>query len=64
MGKGGEIASPIPSRKAVKSLIEKEEKTSDGRDAVRSRLPAGLRAEVELLLSVTELLEAAIETGS
>jgi len=34
MGKGGEIASPIPSRKAVKSLIETAEKTGDDGDVV------------------------------
>ena len=56
MGKGGEIASLIPSRKAVKNLIETDEKTGDGGDAVRRRLPARLRAEVELLLPVTDLL--------
>jgi len=61
MGKGGEITSPIPSRKAVKSLIDTEEKTSDGGDAVRRTLPIGLRAEVELRLPVTELLEVAID---
>jgi len=34
MGKGGEIASPIPSRNAVKNLIETEEKTGDGGETV------------------------------
>ena len=63
MGKGGEIASPIPSRNAVKSLIETEEKTDDGEEAVRRRLPAGLRAEVELRFPVPELLEVTIEAG-
>jgi len=64
MGKGGEIASFLPSRKAVKSLIETEEKTGDGGDAVKRCLPVRLRAEVELLLLVMELLKVAIEVGS
>jgi len=59
MRKGGEIVSPISSRNAVKSLMETEEKTGDGGEAVRRRLPAGLRAEVELCLPVLELLEVA-----
>ena len=62
MGKGREIASPTPSRKAVKSLLETEEKTGDGVDVVRRRLPVGLRALVELRLPVTkELLKVAID---
>ena len=62
MGKGGEIASPLPSRKTVKSLIEMEKKTGDGGDTVRKRLPAGLRAPVELRLLVTvELLKVAVD---
>jgi len=65
MGKGGEITSPLPSRKAVKSLNETEEKTSDVGDAVRRRLPAGLKVLVELRLPVTEeLLKVAIDTNS
>jgi len=34
MGKEGEIASPIPSRNVVKSLIETKEKTGTGVEAV------------------------------
>jgi len=34
MGKEGEITSPIPSRNAIKSLIETEEKTGDGGEAM------------------------------
>jgi len=63
MGKGGEIASPIPSRKAVKSLIDTEEKTRDGGETVRRRLPAGPIALVELHLPVMEMLEVAIKAG-
>jgi len=63
MGKGGEIASPIPSRNAVKILMETEEKTDDGEEAVRRRLPARLRTKVELHLLVAELLEIAIGAG-
>ena len=63
MGKGGEITSPLPSRNAVKSLIETEEKIGDGGDAVRRCLPARLRALVELRLPMMELLEVAIEAG-
>jgi len=62
MGKGGEIACPLPSRKAVKSLNETEDRTGDVGDAVRRRLPVGLRALVELRLPVTkELLKVAID---
>jgi len=62
MGKGGEIASPIPLRKAVKSLTEMEEKTGDGGDAVRRRLLAELIVLVEMSLPVIEeLLKVAID---
>jgi len=47
MGKGGEIASPIPSRKAVKSLIDTEEKIGHGGETVRRRLPDGPIAPVD-----------------
>jgi len=40
--------------------METEEKTGDGEEAVRRRLLAGLRAEVELRLLVPELLEVSI----
>ena len=64
MGKGGEISSTLPSRMAVKSLIEIEDKIGDVGDSVRRCLPAGAIAEDELLLSMTELLVIAIEVGS
>ena len=64
MGKGGEIASPLPSRMAIRSLIEIEDKNGDIEDSVRRRLPTGTIVEDELLLLVTELLEVAIEAGS
>ena len=64
IGKGGEIASPLPSRMTVKSLIEIEDKTDDVGDSVRRRLPIGTIAEDELLLPVMELLVIAIEAGS
>jgi len=64
MGKEGEIASPLPSRMAVKSLIEINDKTGDVGDFVRRCLPARTIAEDELLLPVTELLEVAIEARS
>jgi len=63
MGKGGEITSPIPSRNTIKSLIETEEKTGDGGEVVRRRLPAGLIELPELRLPVVELLEVDIEAG-
>jgi len=34
MGKGGEIASPLPSRMAIRSLIEIEDKNGDIEDSV------------------------------
>jgi len=64
MGKGGEISSPLPSRMAVKSLIEIEGKTGDVGDSVRRRLPAGTITEDELLLLVKDLLMVAIKAGS
>jgi len=63
MCKGGEIASPLPSRKAVKRLIETEDRTDDVGDSMQRRLPARTIAKDELLLLVTELLEVAIEVG-
>jgi len=63
IGKGGEIACPIPSRNAVHSLIETEEKIGDGGETVQRHLPAGPIALVELRLSMMELLEVAIEVG-
>jgi len=63
MGKGGEIASPLPSRRTIKSLIETEEKTGDVGDSLLRRLPTGTIVEEELLLPVMELLEVAIEAG-
>ena len=63
MGKGGEITSPLPSRKAVKSLIETDDRTGDVGDSVQRPLPAGIRALVGLHLPVIEeLLEVAIDT--
>jgi len=43
--------------------MEIEEQIGNSEEAVRRRLPAGLRAEVELRLSVPELLEVAIGAG-
>jgi len=43
--------------------METEEKTGDGEEAVRRRLPAGHKAKVELCLPVLELLEVAIGAG-
>jgi len=64
MGKGGEISSPSPSRMAVNSLIEIEDKTGVVGVSMRRRLPAGTIAEDKLHLPVKELLVVAIEVGS
>ena len=64
MGKGGEIASPLPSRMAVSSSVEIDKIGVDG-VAVRRRLPAETIAEDELRLPVKEmLLVVAIEARS
>jgi len=55
MGKGGEIASPLPSRMAVSSSAEIDKTDAVGA-SVRRHLPAGTIAEDELRLPVNEVL--------
>jgi len=64
MGKEDEISSPLPSRIAVNSLIEIEDKTGVAGVSVRRHLPAETIVEDELRLAVKELLVVAIEAGS
>jgi len=56
-GKEGEITSPIPSRNAVKTLMETEECTGAREENMQWRLLTELRAE---RMSVLKLLEVAI----